>query len=164
MILPKPGILSKAQDLTAGSTDSTNTIQMAAIDWSAFTDLWLVIDTETIATGDASDTYKFALVLASEAGLDMTFEVVSVTITAYTDYRIATAGNHILAINIGKMLNEILGASLSDYPHLGLISTISVGATISINAALSTVEPPTISHAQPTKSTVGVPTHCSAAS
>ena len=164
MILPKPGILSKAQDLTAGATDSQNVVQMAAVDWAALTDIWWIVDTETIATGDADDTYKFQLVLASEEGLDTTFEVVSVTVTNYAQHRIATAGNHIIAVNIGKMLNEILGASLSDYPYLGMISTISDGATISINAALSTVEPPTISHAQPSESNVGVPGHCSAAS
>lgn len=165
MILAKLGKLSTAQDLTSGTTtDSENVIQMSAVDWAAITDAWLVIDTETIATGDGSDTYKFQLVMASEATLDTTFEVLSVTITAYNEHRIGTVGNRILAVNIGKMLNEMQGTSYSSYYFLGLISTISAGATISINASISPTEPPTIPHAQSVVSNVGVPAHMSAGS
>jgi hypothetical protein len=158
MILSAPGKLSTEQDLTAGATDSENVIQMSAIDWAAYTDLWWVVDCETIATGDAADTFAFQLVLSQEATLDTNVEVLSRTVTGYQAHSLATAGNHIIDINVGKMLNEILGTGLSDYPYLGMISTVSTGGTVSINAAMSPSEPHTISHAQAVVSNVGVPT------
>lgn len=158
MILPHLGKLAAAQDLTAGATDSTNVIEFAAIDWGEYTDLWWTVDTETIATGDAADTFAFQLLLSQESTLDTNIEVLSRTVTGYQAYSVGTAGNHIVCCNVGKMFNEILGTGLSDYEFIGMISTVSAGATISINAALSGTEPPTISHAQSVVSNVGVPT------
>lgn len=159
MILAFLGKLATAQDLTAGATDSENVMQVSANDFVHPTDVWLTIDTETIATGDGSDTYKFQLVLSQEATLDTNKEVCSVTVTGYADKRLATAGRHIVALNVGKMLKDILDSDGSDYPYIGLISTISDGATISINAALSTSEPPTEYHRQVVDSNVTVPTN-----
>jgi hypothetical protein len=157
MILSAPGKLSTAQDLTAGSADSENVIQMTALDWGAYTDLFWVVQCETIATGDGADTFQFQLILSQESTLDTNVQVLSRTITGYASKGLAVAGDTIITVNIRKMLNEILGTGLSDYPYLGMISTISTGATVSINAALSPTEPPTISHSQAVVSNVGVP-------
>lgn len=162
MILTELGKLSTAQDLTSNTTtDSENVIQVSALDWGMLTDIFWVVDTETVATGDADDTYRFQLVVSQEATLDTNIEVLSRTVTGYTAYSIAGAGRHIICCDIRKMLNEILGTGLSSYPYLGMISYISTGATISINAALSPTEPPTIPHSQAVVSNVGVPTHAS---
>jgi len=157
MILDVLGKLSTAQDLTAGSTDSENVILMQAVDWTQYDDVFWYIATETIATGDGSDTYQFQLIASQEATLDTNKQILSITITGYASYPIATAGNTIVAINILKHLNTFLGTDASDYPYLGIISTISAGATISINAAISPSEPPTPSHEQVTVSNVGTP-------
>lgn len=161
MILAKAGVLSTAQDLTVGTTDSENVIDLSAADYVGITDLWLTVQTETIATGDGSDTYEFKLVVASEATLDTVKEVCKVIITGYEDSRIATAGNNILCVNIGKMLKEV---ATSTYRYAGLMSIISSGATISINASLSPSEPKTDYHAQVVASNVTVPAPASAGS
>ena len=62
------------------------------------------------------------------------------------------------------MLKDMLGTSGSDYPYIGLISTISSGATVSINAALSPTEPQTESDRMITESGVTVPSVASAGS
>lgn len=158
MILSLPGKLSTNQSCpSATATDSENVILMDARDWAAFTDLWWVVDTSVIATGDGSDTYQFQLLLSAEATLDTNAEILSRTVTGYQAWSLGTAGNHIVCCNIGKMLNEILGTGLSDKPYLGMISTVSSGGAVYINAALSPSEPPTINHAQITTSNVGVP-------
>ena len=161
MILPFLGKLSTAQDFTSAQTkDSENVMEITALDWGMITDVWWVVDTETIATaGDGSSTYAFQLVLSQEAALTTNVEVLSRTVTGYTAYSVAGAGRHIVCCNVGKMLNEILGTGLSDYPFLGMITAVSSGATLSINAAISTVEPDTISHGQAVVSPVGVPTN-----
>jgi hypothetical protein len=157
MILPFLGILSTAQDLTSGSTDSENVIQLPATDYIGITDVWWVVDCETVATGDGSDTFDFILYLSQEATLDTNIEVCSVGFTGYADIRIATAGRHIAALNVGKMLKDMLDTSGSDYPFIGMISTISAGSTVSINAALSNSEPQTEYHSQVNVSNVGTP-------
>lgn len=157
MILPKLGILSTAQDLTAGATDSENVILLAATDYAHITDVWWVVDTETIAGGDTSDTYQFQLLLSQEEGLDTNKEVLSRTVTSNADTCLATAGRHIVAVNIGKMLKDMLGTSGSDYPYIGMISTVSTGGTVSINATLSTTEPQTEFQAQIVTSNVSTP-------
>jgi hypothetical protein len=157
MVIPKLGKLSTAQDLTAGATDSENVIQLPTTDYVHITDVWWVVDTETIATGDGSDTFQFQLVLAQEAALNNVKEVVSRTITGYADKALATAGRHIIAINVGKMLKDMLDTDGSDYEFIGMISTISAGATVSINAVLSHTEPQDESHRMTTVSNVGLP-------
>ena len=158
MILDQKGKLSTAQDLTSGTTtDSENVIQYSAIDYAAMTDLWLVVDCETIATGNDSDTYKFSLVMSQESTLDTNKEVVAVTVTGYADNRLATAGRRILSVNVGKQLSGMLETDGSDYDFVGLISVISAGATVSINASLSPTEPPTIHHKMVTESNVAIP-------
>lgn len=158
MILTKLGKLSTAQDFTSGQTkDSENVIQVEALDWGALTDVWWVVDTETIATGDGSDTFQFQLVLSAESTLDTNVEIASRTVTGYAAWSLAVAGRRILALDIGTMLNDILGTGLSTYPFLGMITAVSSGATLSINAALSPYKPQTIPHSQAINSNVGVP-------
>ena len=171
MILDKPGVLSRAQDLTFGSAASTDQIKMTAKAWSGYTDLFLVVDTETIATGNGSDTYKYELRVATSEALTTYLQVLCVDITGYADARLATAGNHVLNINVGKAVRDRAQAlrvaqSLTDasYIYVGLYSTVSDGATHSINAALSPTEPQSDYFAQPVWSNVGVPGRCSAAS
>ncbi len=155
MITASLGKLCVAQSLTAGSDISDNVIQLAAVDYAAITDAWLVIDTNVVAGGSGS--LKFALVLATAAGLGTSVEVVSTLLSAITDIRSATAGRHIININIGKMLKEMLDTSGSDYPFIGLKTTLGGSATISIDAVLSPTEPQSETHRQVTTSNVGIP-------
>ncbi len=156
MILEEFGVLSTAQDLTsATTTDSENVILLSAIADVGFGDLWLSVETETIATGDGSDTYQFQLVLSEEATLDTNIQVVSRTITGFASEEIANVNRAILSIDIGQMIGE-LKEDITDL-YLGLISTISAGATISINAALSPSKPRTKDNTQVIRSNVGVP-------
>ena len=160
MILANLGKLAIAQSFPAGSaTDSENVLGIhtdaAGIDYSNLTDVWFVVDTYSAATGDSSDTYKFALVVAKEAALTNIKEIVAVTITDYEDPRLATPGNHIIAVNVGKMLKDALGDDGSDYEFVGMIGTISAGAAVYVDASLSPSEPPTVSHAMLTESPVG---------
>jgi hypothetical protein len=161
MIIPKLGNLSKAQDLTPTTEDSTDVIQMAAIDFAGYTDVWLVIDTETIATGDGSDVFDFSLVVSQESTLDTNLEVVALRITGYADARLATANNRILEVNIGTMLARLQD---EDYDFLGLIYGVTTGGTLSVNASIMTGKPRTISHAQVVVSNVGIPAPASAGS
>ena len=165
MILAKPGVLGKALVCpSATSTDSTNVIQMAATDWAAYTDLWWVVDTVAIATGDGSDTYQFQLLLSAEATLDTNVEVLSRTVTGYQAWSLGTAGNHIICCNIGKMLNEVIGTGLSDKPYVGVIAIVSSGGAVTVDISLSPHEPPTTPHAQIVDSNVGIPAMASAGS
>ena len=164
MILTKLGVLSKAQDIDSTTAISSNVILVSAIDWGQLTDLWWTVDTETIATGDGSDVYSFQLVLSAAAALTAAIQVASRAVTGYTAWSLAVAGRRIICLNIGKMLNEILGTGLSDYPYLGMSTTVTSTGTLGINAALSPYEPRTTPHAQAVVSNVGVPAHASAGS
>ena len=164
MLLDRLGKLAAGQDLTAGAADSTNVIEVAALDYAHPVDLWWVVDTEIIATGDGADTFAFQLVLSQESTLDTNVEILSRTVTGYASACLATAGRHIVAINIGKMLKDVLAAAGSDYEFIGMISTVSTGATLSINASLSNSEPQTEYQAQVVDSNVGIPAAASAGS
>jgi len=172
MIMDKLGVLSTAQDLTSNSTTaSENQIKMTARDWAQITDAWLAIDCETIATGDSSDTFKFELRVAISTALTTYKQVCSIDITDFEDTRLATANNPIAGINIAKALKSACKALIeknsladTDFIYAGLYSTISLGATVSINAALTPHEPPTEDHRQVVDSNVGIPDKCSAAS
>jgi len=170
-LLDKPFVLCKAQDLTVGSAASTDQAKMTAKQYSGVTDLWLVVDTETIATGDGSDTFKFELRIATSTALTTYLQSFCVEITGYADARLATAGNHVICVNIGKEVRDRAQAlrvaqSLTDasYIYAGLYSTISSGATHSINAVLSPSEPHTDYFRQIVDSPVGVPAQVSAGS
>lgn len=162
MIIASLGKLSVAQDLTDSDQDSTNVIQLPATDYAALTDVWWVVDTETVQVTD--DTIKFALVLAQEDTLDNTVEVCSVLIAGTADKRTATVGRHIVAINVGKMLKEMLETSGSDYPFIGMLNDLATSVTISINAVLSPTEPHTVHHKMATVSNVTTPAIASAGS
>lgn len=157
MILEEFGVLSTAQDLTSASTtDSENVILLSAIADVGFGDLWLSVETETIATGDGSDTYLFQLVLSEESTLDTNIQIVSRTVTGFASEELANVNRAILSVNIGQMIGELKEAVTDLY--LGLISTISAGATISINAALSPSKPRTKDNTQVIRSNISVPT------
>ena len=160
MILDALGVLDTAGAKAAGATTiSENVILLPEVDFSGITDVWLVIDTAVIATGDGSDTYKFQLVADTQVALDGTsVELVSLTITDFADVRLATAGRRIFAFNLGELLMDPF-FDPETYMYLGLNSIISAGATISINAALSTVKPQSdvLYNRQVTRSPVGLP-------
>lgn len=164
MILDKLGVLSRAQSISATAADTTNVIQLSAVDYANLTDVWLVVDTAVVATGDAADTYTFQLVASQESTLDTNIEILSRTITGYASAELATAGNRFLSVNVGKMIKDVLGASGSDYVYIGGITTVSAGGAWSINASISPFEPPTDSHRQVVTSNVGIPTRVSAGS
>ena len=154
MIIASLGKLSAAQVLT-GSEISENVIQLSAIDYVGMTDVWWVIDTVIAAT--VAGTMKFELVMATSAGLGTAIQVCCIDIAAITDLRTANIGRHIIAINIGKQLKDMLHASGSDYPFIGMKNTCAGSTTISINAALSFTEPPTDDKRMSTVSNVDVP-------
>lgn len=165
MIIASLGKLSVAQDITASDEDSTNVIQIAAVDYAAFSDLWWVVDTYTAAAGDGSDTFEFQLVMAQTETPLATFKTVAkVDITGIADLRLATPGRHIVALNVGKMMVNMLDTDASDYVYIGQKNTLSAGATISINAILSQNEPDTEPHRQVVTSPVTVPAVASAGS
>lgn len=157
MILQDLGSISTAQDLTAGSTDSENVILMAAIDWTALTNVYWVVQTETVATGDGSDTYQFQLLCSQESTLDTNRQILSITVTGYTTYPLAGTDRNIVNINLLDQIHAVMGTDLSDYPYLGMISTISDGATISINAAVSPTPGQSNFNTQTLRSNVTVP-------
>lgn len=155
MILASLGKLSVAQDLSgSSSTDSTNVIEIAKVDFGAMTDLWWVVQTETIAAGDGSDTFDFILYLSQENTLDTNKEVMSVGFTGIADKRAATVGRFIAAFNIGKQMMQMLEDDGSDFEFIGMISTLSAGATISIDAWLSFTEPHTLQHRMQVESNI----------
>lgn len=176
MILAKLGELSTAQDLTAGATVSENVVVDSAILGHGITDVYLVIDTETVndGNGGSSSTYTFSLRVATSAALTTYKEILSVVITGATDLRLLTAGRHIIAANIGAILSQAIRdfrseQSLTDASsvYIGIMSTLADGngtANISINAALSPTKPPTADRAIKVESPVGVPSKASAGS
>lgn len=155
MILPSLGKLCVAQTIASAQTDdSDNVIQIAAVDYASMTDLWWVVDTNTVATGDNSDEYTFTLVLSQESTLDTNKEVLSKKVTDFEDKSLATIGRHIIAVNLGKMLKDMLEDDGSDYPFIGMIIDVSSGAEIVIDAALTFVEPGTIKHRMQVESNI----------
>jgi hypothetical protein len=156
MILEELSVLSTAQDLTVGATDSENVIDLGAIADVGYGEMWLTIETETIATGDSADTFKFQLVISEETTLDTNIEVVSRTVTGFASEELANVDRQILMVEVGQLIGELKIATTDRY--LGLISTISAGATISINAAMSPSKPRTRDNTQVTRSNIGVPT------
>ncbi len=162
MILATLGKLSVAQSLTNGATDSENVIQLPAADYVAFADAWLVITTIVAAGGSGSLT--FDLVMATAANLTTNVSVIRSVLASEADIRAATKNRHIVALNLGKMLVQMLDESGSDKPFVGLICTLSGSATITIDAAISPTEPWTEYHKMVTVSPVGVPSIASAGS
>ena len=162
MILAALGKLSVAQDITGADEISENVIEIAALDYIGFSDLWWVVDTETVAA--TAGTLKFELVLAQEAALTNTVQVCCVDIAAITDLRVATIGRHIVALNVGKMMVNMLDTDGSDYEFIGMHNTLAGSTTISINAVLSPTEPPTEPHRMVVTSNVGVPSVASVGS
>ena len=145
MILASLGKLSVSQALTAADEISENVIQLAAADWTHWTDVWWVVQTAVVMA--TAGTYKLALVLDTQVGLDGSqIEVCSVLVAAITEKRVATVGRNIVALNVGKMLKDIQEDSGDTYKFLGMENTISASTTISVNASLSPTEPPTIPH------------------
>jgi len=180
MIIPTLGKLSVAQDLVAGAAASTNQIMASAILGIGPTDVWLTIHTETEndGNGGSSSTYTFSLRIATSVALTTYKEVCSVLIgtgtDGATDQRLLAAGKRIAAINVGKMLPQLIREFRSeqsladtDSVYIGLMATLADGngdANVSINASLSTTEPPTESHRMKTVSNVTVPGVASAGS
>ena len=162
MILATLGKLCVAQAITDADEISENVIQIPATDYAALSDVWWTVDTNVAAA--TVGTLKFELVMATAADLATAIQVACVDIAAITDKRVATAGRHIVAMNVGKMLVEMLETDGSSYPYIGEKHTLSTSVTITVNSALSPTEPPTVSHRITTVSNVGVPAIASAGS
>ena len=148
MIIPFLGKLSVAQAITGSDENSENQIQVAAIDYANLTDVWWVVDTVVVAA--TAGTLKFALVLATSNTLGTSVEVCSVLIAAITDKRVATIGRHIVSLNVGKMLKDMLDTDGSTYPFIGQKNELAGTTTITIDSVLSTSEAATEYHRQVT--------------
>jgi len=167
MILTKLGVLSTAQDLTADTVESEEILNITALGIDGpqpASNLYLDIETETIATGDSAVVFTFNLVLSDHettldngtVGTDW-FNIVGVVITDFEDPRIATAGNKILSCQIPDTLRMIARTDAT-LLYLGLLLTVSGGATLSVNAAIMMGRPDTAHNVQVTRSNVAVPT------
>ena len=162
MILATLGKLAVAQALTDADEISANVISMPAADWAGITDLWWVVDTNVAAA--TAGTLKFALVVSTAAELTTSQEICSTYVAAITESRVATAGRHIISVNIGEMLKEMMETAGDTYYFVGMKNTLSTSTTITIDAVLSPTKPHTLHHAMVTDSPVGVPTIASAGS
>jgi len=155
MIFSQKGKLSVVQVLTAGATNSTNVIQMVAADYAGLTDLWWVVDTGVVAGG--AGTIKVALVISEEAALTTNVEVLSTLCASVADLRVATAGRHIVSVNVGKMLKEIMETAGDSTYFVGCIYTLDGSATLTVDTVLSPTEPQTLHHKMVTVSNVALP-------
>lgn len=161
MIMASLGKLAVNQSLSGSDEDSTNVIQVAAVDWSAFTDLWWVVQTTVIAA--TTSTFKFSLVFSKEASLTTNVEIMSVLLADYDDLRAATVGNFIAAFNIGDQMKQMLEGDMSDYLYIGGLREISAG-TIYVNESLSFTKPHSLIHRMTTISNVVPPSVASGGS
>ena len=175
MILATLGKLSVAQALTAGATALTNQISESAILGSGPTDLWWVLDTNVIpGASGSSSTYTFSLRVATSTALTTFKEVLSFLITGALDKRLLTAGKHLMVVNLGKILPQLIREfraeqTLTDASlvYIGVMATLADGngtAAISVDCALSPTEPQSEHFEMKTVSPVGVPTIASAGS
>lgn len=165
MIIASLGKMAIAQAITDANEDCTNVIQIPATDYVGFSDLWWVVDTAVIAAGGGGETYTFSLVMAQTETPLATYKVIAQAyVTPEGDLRLATVGRHIVALNVGKMIVNMLDTDASDYVYIGQANTLSAGATISINSSLSLTEPATEPHRQIVDSPVGIPAIASAGS
>lgn len=155
MILAFLGKLAVAQAITDADEISENVIEIPAADYINITDVWWVVD--TVVAAATAGTLDFSLVLATSAGLGTSIEICAVNIAAITDKRVVTEGRHIVALNVGKMLKEVLETDGSSYPFIGMKNTLSTSTTITIDASLSPSEPHTLHHKMVTVSNVTVP-------
>ncbi len=159
-LLEDLGVLSTAQDLTAGATDSENVIDLGAIADVGYEDMYLDIVTETVkGSADGSTaTYVFDLVVATAANLTTNKSVVRIVIQdVVADPRISAVNRQIAAIDVGAQIASIMNAT---YRFLGIISTLANGnstASISINAAMSPSKPRTRDDVQVTRSNISIP-------
>lgn len=162
MILATLGKLSVAQALTDADPVSDNIIQIPASDYIAFADAWLVVTTIVVAA--TAGTIKIELRMATSTALTSYVQVVALDIAAITDKRVATVNRHIMALNLGKVLTQMLDDDGSTYPFVGIKYTLSAATTITVDAAISPTEPWTEYHRMVTESPVGVPAVASAGS
>jgi len=160
MILALLGVLSTAHDITPGATRvSENVLDLQALGAKGFgpggNQIFLDIETETAATGDAADTFEFDLAVGDAADFSgNNLSVVKVEITGYADQRLAAAGRKILTC---ELPDQVWQLAREGYRYLGLLSTISAGSTVSLNAAISPSRPRTPDNVQVTQSPVGLP-------
>ena len=155
MILATLGKLSVAQAITDSDPVSDNIIQIPASDYIAMADVWWVVTTIVVAA--TAGTIKIELRMATSAGLGTYVQVGCVDIAAITDKRVATINRHVVAVNLGKTLVQMLDDDGSTYPFIGIKYTLSTSVTITVDAAISPTEPWSEYHKMVTESPVGVP-------
>lgn len=162
MILATLGKLSVAQALTDADPVSDNIIQIPASDYIAMADAWWVVT--TIVAAATAGTIKIELRMATSTALSSYVQVACVDIAAITDKRVATLNRHVVALNLGKTLVQMLDDDGSTYPFIGIKYTLSASTTITVDAAISPTEPWSEYHKMVTESPVGVPAIASAGS
>ena len=162
MILATLGKLSVAQAITDTDPVSDNIIQIPASDYIAMADAWWVVTTIVVAA--TAGTIKIELRMATSAALTSYVQVACVDIAAITDKRVATINRHVVNLNLGKTLVQMLDDDGSTYPFIGIKYTLSASTTITVDAAISPTEPWSEYHKMVTESPVGVPAIASAGS
>ncbi len=151
------GELCTAQDLLAGATDSENVILLTALANVGFGKVWWSVICETANTGGTTDTYVFALVVATEEALNTYRTIMTVPIVGSADPRIAAVRRNIANFEVGHQIAEVADAS---YKYLGMISTladVNGTAAVGINADMLVSKPRTRDGIQVVESNVQLP-------
>ena len=158
MILASLGKFSVAQTLT-GTEISENVISMPAHDWAGFTDLWWFVSTTTAAT--TAGIIQMKLIMSTAEALTAgaaTRQVVDmVYIAAITETRVATIGRTVHAVNVGKMISQMMETLGDTFIYLGMEVVCAGSTEISLDASLTPYEPRTSDHKLVVVSNVTVP-------
>ena len=157
------GELSTAQDLTAGTAQTENVVDLAALGIQGYgpdSDVYIDMTCETAATGDSADTFVYDWIVADSTDLDNGtevtnyFTVFTVGILGVLDVRQTVAGNKIFTC---RMPDQVWQLAKEGFRYFGCNMTISAGSTVSVNVTINTSKPRTPDNQQVTTSNVGVP-------
>lgn len=157
MILEAFGKLSVAQSLTAGTTISTNVINIGALCAGGLnlSDAWIDIETRVVL--GTVNTVTIDLVISSAANLATApVKIISVVMAA-TDKRLLTVGKHILRCTLPYEVASLARDLGATFLYIGLSYVIGGSATLTVNAAISPSRPASDYYEQITDSNVGVP-------
>ncbi len=159
------GELSTAQDLSSGTVQTENIVDLAALGIQGYgpdADVFIDMECETAAAGDSADTFKYEWLVATTTNLDngtqsveyfklpMTTEILGIL-----DARQLVAG---AKIHSGRIPDQVWQMAKEGFRYFGCQMTVSAGATVSVNVTVSTSRPRTPDNQQVTESDVGVPT------
>jgi len=157
------GELSTAQDLTSGTAQTENIVDLAALGIQGYgpdADVYIDMECETAAAGDSADTFVYDWIVATTTNLNNGtqsveyFKVLTVDILGVLDVRQSAAGNKILTCRIPDQVWQL---AKEGFRYFGCEMAVSAGSTVSVNVTISTTKPRTPDNQQVSTSNVGVP-------